>query len=260
MGDRERYRRPSRGIQNRRQPPPSDSIWRILVMQLLLCAAIVGGIAVLKLCAPELYGTVRSQCDRLLNQSLPQWQAWQSQAVGQIQQALEEVMLLVDPMQEPPAAMGGMLQVDALTIPKSCTAAPIILTAQPIAPVEGTITSPFGFRIHPITGETDFHNGVDIAAPEGTAIHAALPGTVVETGESDIYGKYVRIEHSDTLTTTYNHCSKIIAQNGMVVRQGERVALVGSTGMATGPHVHFEIRVGGLCANPAWVMNYAAEG
>lgn len=263
MQGRNRYRRPAGGRRGQWEEPPKDVIWQLLLWQIALCAAVLVGIGVVKLCAPALYEQVREQCSRLLSQPVESWQAWQEQAIDQVQEATQQVIVLLDPMQVPQvqAAVGGMLQVSSTRkVPKSCTAAPILLTAQPAMPVQGTITSSFGFREHPITGEADFHNGVDIAAPAGTAIHAALPGVVEETGESEIYGLYLRIRHSDNLVTTYNHCSRLIARQGMVVRQGERVALVGSTGMATGPHVHFEIRVGGRCANPSWVMDYAAAG
>lgn len=129
-----------------------------------------------------------------------------------------------------------------------------MVSAKLAIPVSGTVTSLFGYRLHPLTDNLDFHTGMDIAAPTGTPIKAVLPGRVVETGESAILGNYLVIDHGGGLKTTYGHCSALIAQEGMNLRQGERVALVGSTGISTGPHLHFEVEAGGLTADPAWLF------
>ncbi len=107
-------------------------------------------------------------------------------------------------------------------------------------PVQGTITSEFGYRY--IFGETNFHRGLDIAAPEGTAINAAADGTVTFAGERGTYGNLVVITHENGFVTYYAHCSKILVEVGDEVTQGTPVAAVGSTGRSTGPHCHFEVR------------------
>ena len=107
-------------------------------------------------------------------------------------------------------------------------------------PVQGTITSEFGYRY--IFGETNFHRGLDIAAPEGTAINAAADGTVTFAGERGTYGNLVVITHENGFVTSYAHCSKILVEVGDEVTQGTPVAAVGSTGRSTGPHCHFEVR------------------
>lgn len=157
--------------------------------------------------------------------------------------------------------MGGILPKQSdlntfgfLEAPQNAMLCPIITTAKIRVPVYGTVTSPFGYRYHPITYEADFHSGLDIAAPEGTSIHAAYPGEVIEAGWSDSYGYRVVIRHSDKLQTTYNHCSKLLVTPGINVAQGDRVALVGSTGIATGPHLHFEVLVDGKRADPLWII------
>ena len=91
---------------------------------------------------------------------------------------------------------------------------------------------------------------MDIAAAMGTPVLAALPGVVEQTGFSESYGNFVVMRHSERLRTTYNHCSKILAQEGERLAQGDRIALVGSTGISTGPHLHFEVEVEGLKADP----------
>lgn len=141
-----------------------------------------------------------------------------------------------------------------LPVPEYATAAPIIINYPLTPPVSGKITSGFGYRLHPVTGERDFHTGIDIAADEGTPIAAALPGTVVEVGYDGIYGNYIRLSHGTNIETRYCHCSEILAEEGSKLREGERIALVGSTGMTTGAHLHFEVLADGLLADPAGVL------
>lgn len=115
-------------------------------------------------------------------------------------------------------------------------------------PVAGTITSPQGYRTDPITGETSYHSGTDIAVPEGTPILAAADGTVTIANALDSwggsYGYYVKLDHGGGLTTLYAHCSSICVTTGQQVKAGEVIAYVGQTGRATGPHLHFEVYTG----------------
>ena len=113
------------------------------------------------------------------------------------------------------------------------------------------VTSEFGNRIDPITGERRSHTGMDLAVPTGTPIRAALPGTVtVSTYNRGGYGYYIMIDHGDGLSTLYGHCSQLLASVGRIVNAGDVVALSGSTGRSTGPHLHFEVRVNGQRTNP----------
>ena len=115
-------------------------------------------------------------------------------------------------------------------------------------PVAGTITSPQGYRTDPITGETSYHSGTDIAVAEGTPILAAADGTVTIANALDSwggsYGYYVKLDHGSGLTTLYAHCSSICVTAGQQVKAGEVIAYVGQTGRATGPHLHFEVYTG----------------
>ena len=262
--DRDRRRRREELYGKKEREDGAEVIIQVLSMQILLCLIIVAAIYLLKMMGLPFFETIRTECDAILNRAellnLQEFRSLFSSAASVVNSWLGG-----SPDAAPVAAlgfsgMGGMLRVDsALAPPAGTSAAPIVLTARPKMPVDGVVTSRFGFRVHPITGKSDFHTGIDIAAPEGAPIGAALPGTVLDVGESNIYGRYIQIQHSDNLVTTYNHCSTINTRVGVVVRQGERIALVGSTGMVTGPHLHFEIRVGGLCSNPAWVMDYETQ-
>lgn len=113
------------------------------------------------------------------------------------------------------------------------------------------ITSPFGNRVHPVTGNTSFHTGVDIGAGYGTSIVAANDGVVhtAVRGYSG-YGHYVIIDHGGGYSTLYAHCSSINVSKGQYVTRGQTIARVGSTGMSTGPHLHYEVRRNGAYTNP----------
>ena len=108
-----------------------------------------------------------------------------------------------------------------------------------IWPVTGRITSPFGPRT--IFGGEDFHRGLDIAVPQGTSIAAAADGQVIWAGEKGSYGNLIQIDHGSGCVTYYAHCAELRAAVGDWVRQGQTIALVGSTGRSTGPHCHFEV-------------------
>ena len=113
------------------------------------------------------------------------------------------------------------------------------------------VSSEFGYRKDPFTGQTKGHSGMDLAVPTGTPIRAALPGTVtVSTYNQGGYGYYVMIDHGGGLVTLYGHCSQLIARVGRTVQAGDVIALSGSTGRSTGPHLHFEVRVNGERTNP----------
>lgn len=119
-------------------------------------------------------------------------------------------------------------------------------------PVSGPITSPFGMRLDPVSGEfTRMHTGIDIGAPQGATIVAAAPGRVIIAGWTDGgYGNMVVIAHGDGLSTVYAHCSQVFVANGQDVQRGQAIAAVGTTGHSTGPHLHFEVRVGGQPVDP----------
>jgi murein DD-endopeptidase MepM/ murein hydrolase activator NlpD len=120
-------------------------------------------------------------------------------------------------------------------------------------PVGGPIESLFGDRTHPIEGEIKPHNGIDIGALNGTPIKAAFDGEVLEAGENDTYGKYIKVSHGKDLITLYAHCSSLLKDKGQSVAKGDIIAKVGNTGLSQGPHLHFEVWKDGKPADP---LNY----
>ena len=118
------------------------------------------------------------------------------------------------------------------------------------APGYYTITSPFGYRVHPILGVTRFHSGVDIGVPTGGKVIAANDGIVIKTTYTSSYGNMVMIDHGGGIVTLYAHGSKIIATLGQEVKRGDVIMEAGSTGWSTGPHLHFEVRLDGEYQQP----------
>ena len=125
------------------------------------------------------------------------------------------------------------------------------LADETVTPVMGVITSGFGYRTHPVDGEWKFHNGIDIMANEGTPILAFSSGEVDYIGESPAYGLYLQLKHDNQVTTFYAHCSEIFVKKGQKVAAGEEIGKVGSTGISTGSHLHFEMRKDGQRIDPA---------
>jgi murein DD-endopeptidase MepM/ murein hydrolase activator NlpD len=125
--------------------------------------------------------------------------------------------------------------------------------------VQGRVTSRFGNRTHPITGDADYHIGVDIHVPQGAAIRAANAGTVIFSGARGGYGNTVIVEHDKKSFSLYAHCERLLAEKGRKVYRGQIIATVGSTGSTTGPHLHFEIRIGSSPVNPLQFWKKHAE-
>ena len=122
-----------------------------------------------------------------------------------------------------------------------------------VSPVSGIKSSGFGYRMHPIENTVKYHYGTDFAANTGTAVTAFADGVIVAAGDSDSYGKYMIIDHGDGYSTLYAHCSELCMGCGEV-NKGDVIARVGSTGAATGPHLHFELMCNDTYLNPEFYL------
>ncbi len=123
-------------------------------------------------------------------------------------------------------------------------------------PVRGWLTSGFGYRYSPWGGGVRMHKGLDIAAPIGSEVHAPSDGVVVFSGSKGGYGNAIVLDHGYGVTTLYGHNSSLFVSEGDVVKRGQKIAAVGSTGSSTGPHLHYEVHVDGIPTDP---MNYILE-
>jgi len=132
----------------------------------------------------------------------------------------------------------------------------VLASTPTIWPVKGLITAGYGYRQSPFTGAREMHEGLDVAAPYGSAILATADGIVSFAGPLAAFGNVVFINHGHGFTTFYAHSSKIKVKEGQSVKRGDVVAYVGTTGRTTGPHVHYEVQVNGLTVNP---MKYIVD-
>jgi murein DD-endopeptidase MepM/ murein hydrolase activator NlpD len=122
--------------------------------------------------------------------------------------------------------------------------------------VDGWKTSSFGYRRSPFTGRRELHKGLDIAAPNGSPIIAPADGVVTYSARKGLMGNMISIKHGYGLLTRYGHLSKMLKKKGEKVERGEIIALVGSTGRSTGPHLHYEVRLNGVPVNPEkYILN-----
>jgi murein DD-endopeptidase MepM/ murein hydrolase activator NlpD len=119
-----------------------------------------------------------------------------------------------------------------------------------LAPTVGVLTAGFGNRVDPFTGRPEYHTGIDISTPSGNRIVAPANGTVVRVGWENGYGRFVEIAHGYGVNTTYSHLATARVIEGQRVKRGDVIALVGSTGRSTGPHLHYEVHSGGKAVNP----------
>jgi murein DD-endopeptidase MepM/ murein hydrolase activator NlpD len=115
---------------------------------------------------------------------------------------------------------------------------------------DGLLSSRYGFRIDPLTGNVGFHPGIDFSAAQGTPIHAVAAGTVLIAGYEGGYGNAVALDHGDSLATLYGHMVRVAVAPGAHVDVGDVIGYVGSTGKSTGPHLHFEVRIHGVTVDP----------
>lgn len=128
-----------------------------------------------------------------------------------------------------------------------------------VTPVLGRLNSAYGYRDHPISGNYQFHGGVDIGGKTGDPIAAFAAGTVEYIGKNDSYGQYLQIDHGNGVKSFYAHCSRVLVSKGQTVDLGEKVAEIGSSGVSTGPHLHLEVKYEKMHLNPAYYVDFVEK-
>jgi len=278
MTTRRENRRPRAPLAKRKQQgsgaPEADAVAFALTAQIIVCLFILAVAWGARQLNEENFAYIKSEYTGLVSgeqyTGLTDYFAELAGITSGFFEAVENIISSLfserpqlQPENRNPVEGGGILaplrlsqgQNRMLPPPQGSTLAPFFLSASLAAPVEGAITSPFAFRVHPLSGRLNFHNGIDIAAPYGEEILAALPGTVERVGEDAVYGNYVILRHAHNLQTFYAHCALILVEEGEQVAQGQTLATVGSTGMSTGAHLHFAVIVEGLYADPLFGLS-----
>ncbi|MDF5730497.1 MAG: peptidoglycan DD-metalloendopeptidase family protein [Rhizonema sp. PD38] len=201
----------------------------------------------------------KNEIDLIRQQLLAQKSDYQAQAQFQDQlierlnsdrSALEAAQVQLEKDSQ---AIGVLIQQKVAEVAQNNQTTVVHGTGVLAYPSDAPTSSPFGWRMHPILGYRRFHAGLDFAASYGSIIRAADSGTVIYAGWYGGYGKAVIINHGNSITTLYGHTSELYVSEGQTVQRGQAIAAVGSTGLSTGPHLHFEVRLDGTPVDP---MNY----
>lgn len=150
--------------------------------------------------------------------------------------------------------LNAQAQITDAAPPENVSYDVLSLPFEECTPISGETSSGFGYRLHPIQNEIRFHYGTDFAAATGTVIHAFADGTVLEAGTDGGYGNYVKLDHGNGFVTLYGHCNELLVAAGEEISRGQVIALVGSTGQSTGPHLHFELIHNGIYLNPEFYL------
>ena len=254
-------RRPSGG--NARRASPAG--WQLLLVQSISCAVVLLIALLLRVAGGNAFEQLREK----FNQSIMD-NTFASTIAGLFDKAGEEAggesSSSSGDAASVPDGNGGeegtggqdvpMSTVKALYAPDGATFAKLQVNRTAYRPIpEGHYTSWFGYREDPIQGGTGFHTGLDIGSAEGTPVAAMFYGVVRETGTDKSYGRYIKLYHGGGLEILYAHCSEILVEVGDKVKMGDVVAKSGDTGNATGPCMHFELRISDVYVNPDYYLS-----
>lgn len=219
----------------------------VMIVQLVVCIFAVVSVFLIGRLSPQTFEFIRDEYNRIMSVDMD---------AKEIASSAKKVIERAEATDEGQTAEKSTERKNVNTVKSAADGEVMVVMSlfksdeEITVPVHGEITSEYGNRTNPVSGEYLMHSGVDIAASQGTEIRAAYSGIVSEVGSNSVGGNYISLVHKDGSETLYCHCSKIIAEKGDVIRAGETIALVGSTGRSTGPHLHFEITVDGKTENP----------
>ena len=239
---------------------------RMRLRQLIVSAVILIAVVAVKLLAPQVLEEHRTRLQGLLGENTDFVAAFSAigKAVGiedGIGEALNDAYTAVFGSAEVENSVESSLENTSAPVytednlPENVEMMQTVLGFSYTTPLAATLTDKFGYRIHPIDGNQQFHYGLDLEAPEGTVIGSFAEGRVSIVGESSQLGKYVTVVHAGDYTTLYAHCSRITASAGQQVKLGDPIAEVGETGQATGPHLHFELYRDTTYYNPIYYVS-----
>ena len=263
-----------------KQKNKTDYLVRLMLLQCLICGLIVSGIFIASKISPSFFEKIKEDYAKIMLKDMTA-----GEFSRDIKNAAEDVFSYSDILSASSdeytvesyevigdetgesVAVGEIVNqgsggedIQVKEAAKGTSFAPYYVSVTPVVPVKNArITSDFGYRTNPVSGKYGFHTGIDLAADEGTPVAASFYGKIIETGSSDVWGNYILMEHSESFQTYYCHLSEIYVSEGAVIRQGETIGLVGSTGWSTGPHLHFEVRINGVRVNPE-ILLYSDNG
>ena len=211
----------------------SGGAFSVLQLQCVAAVVCVAAVMLLRCFAPPLYRMLRDEFNAVF-------------ALREEEEPVRFAQAFIDDL---------FVQAQAAALPERCSLEPYIPEQQVVLPLEEyTLSSPYGWRTHPISGDKSFHNGVDLAANEGSVIRCAMEGMVQFTGCDALNGNYLIGLHPDGVVTSYCHMQYVFARAGEFVAAGHPIGTVGQTGSATGPHLHFVLKHNGIRYNPSEML------
>lgn len=239
-----------------------DYLTRLIIMQCVVCSLVFLSIFGISKAGGSMYTQLKTEYEKIMSKNLSKEEVMDNlKSVGSM------VFLPMDNTEEtteqtttePETEIAEEHSTPSETQTETAEVKTVSYSANTLKkiimnPVDGEWTSGFGNRVNPVSGIYMLHSGLDIAASTGTKIKAALDGKVTKADCNSANGNYIIMEHKGNVETMYCHCSKLVAKVGENIRQGETIALVGSTGNSTGPHLHFQIEINGNLLNPALVL------
>ncbi len=234
--------------------PVKEESDALLLVQSVLCLAAVLVCVALRTVLPGAWEQLRAEGSAILSTGLGfeadiEFSRFAEEAMRRIETGLDG---LVGSAAQPDAIGGFTFEaLQSREVPAGASLEPVELDGTFTLPVSGRVTSPFGFRVNPLTGGDEFHLGTDISAAAGTPVAAARAGQVTRTGYTAGRGNYVVVRHGNGVQTLYQHLTCGLVRAGEIVREGQIIALSGETGNVTGPHLHLELIVDGVCVDPA---------
>ena len=235
-------------VDNKKKSPPE---FNLLVLQISAVAIIVVAAVVIKFCGGDFYDDVRNfyidnfEDETKISEVIPE----------ENKEAEKPTDSEPQPEQLPQNTEEASVQTaQTIEVLRADAAGDCNTLKMPLK--NAVITSNYGNRSNPITSKKEVHKGMDFAAKKGTGIASAAGGKVILVKNSPSYGKYIKIDHGGGLVTLYAHCNSILKKEGDIVRKGETIATVGSTGQSTGYHLHFEVILKGKNLNPEWLLKW----
>lgn len=232
-----------------------DYLSTTLLYQFVVCTILFGILFAINKLHPDYLKTIKNDFfDNIQNNDIIEKSEYFSKSDEQNLKETEEALI-------PQVGVGGSdiaLDEDN-SAPSNVSVNNYVLNQKMVLPVKGVITSEYGERIHPISGNRSFHSGIDIAAESGKSIKAAFSGVVVESEYDKWNGYHIKIQHDNGIMTVYCHCEDLFYKTGANVKAGETIATVGSTGSSTGPHLHFELRINDICYDPEVALKGAID-
>lgn len=270
MPEERPYRTPQRQRASHTDNRSSSNGWKLIAVQSISCAIVLLIAFLMRMIGGDAFAQLRQSFnDAIMDNSIAATIASlfagkddggdsSSPEGSQPSDGTDDTSSAGETVSQTPAMGGQDIAVSerkVLYAPAGATFAPLKsnMVAAPPLPA-GKVTSYFGYRENPTKGGDGFHLGVDIGAEEGTPVAAMFYGVVTAAGESSSYGNYVKISHGNGMEVMYAHCQEILVQKDAVIRAGETVAKVGSTGDSTGNHLHVEVHVGGIAYDPAGIL------